>query len=208
MRFRAGKCCLMARFRTFTSDRFRVIAVGAAVLLACPALGSMARQESMTRKGLGRIATEAEIRAWDIEVAPDGAGLPAGRGTVRQGARTYAANCAMCHGATGIEGPADKLAGGQGTLRDASPMKTVGSYWPYATTLYDYIYRAMPPAAPQSLSADEVYGLVAWILYRNGILNEQGSLDAKTLPSIQMPNRDGFKPDFRFTSPRSERNTE
>ncbi|WP_447979202.1 c-type cytochrome [Candidatus Nitrospira bockiana] len=141
---------------------------------------------------LGRPATEADINAWDIDVSPSGEGLPPGRGTVRQGAAVYAAKCAACHGATGVEGPADRLVGGQGTLKSDQPLKAVGSYWPYATTLYDYIRRAMPLTAPQSLTSDEVYAVVAWILYRNGIIPEEAALDAGTLAAVQMPNRHGF----------------
>lgn len=147
--------------------------------------------------GLGRPATEAEIRTWDIDVAPSGEGLPPGRGTVKQGAQVYAAKCAACHGSTGTEGPHDRLVGGQNTLATSNPIKTVGSYWPYATTLYDYIRRAMPFDAPQSLSADEVYSVVAWLLHQNGILVEDMVTDARTLPQIRMPNRDGFIPDPR-----------
>jgi cytochrome c len=96
-----------------------------------------------------------------------------------------------------MEGPMDRLVGGQGSLTTQRPIKTVGSYWPYATTLYDYIRRAMPFNAPQSLTSEEVYAVVAWILYRNGILPENAELDARSLPAIQMPNRNGFAPDPR-----------
>lgn len=145
--------------------------------------------------GLGRPASEAEVRAWDIDVSPSGAGLPAGRGTVKQGAVVYAAKCAACHGPTGKEGRYDRLVGGQGTLKGAEPVKTVGSYWPFATTLYDYIYRTMPFTAPQSLQPDEGYSVVAWILFQNGIIPEDAVMDAGTLPAVRMPNRDGFVPD-------------
>jgi mono/diheme cytochrome c family protein len=154
------------------------------------------------RYGIGRPATESEMRAWNIDIAPSGEGLPAGRGTVPRGAAIYAQKCASCHGPTGIEGPRDRLVGGQGTLKSSEPIKTVGSYWPYATTLYDYIYRTMPFTAPQSLTADEVYSLVAWILARNGILPDDAVIDAKTLPAIRMPNRNGFVPDPRPDIPR------
>lgn len=147
--------------------------------------------------GLGRPATEAEIQAWNSDVSPTGEGLPSGRGTVKHGAQVYAAKCAACHGPTGVEGPQDRLVGGRGTLATAEPVKTVGSYWPYATTLYDYIQRAMPLTAPQSLTPDEVYSVVAWILFRNGIIAEDAVLDARALPAIRMPNREGFAPDPR-----------
>ena len=146
---------------------------------------------------LGRVATPEEIQAWDIDVAPDGEGLPAGRGTVKEGERVYAGRCAGCHGATGAEGFAPKLVGGQGTLASANPMKTVGSYWPYATTLFDYIHRAMPFVAPQSLTPDQVYAVTSWILFRNGLLDKDAVLDRQTLPKVRMSHRNGFVPDPR-----------
>ncbi len=147
--------------------------------------------------GPGRVATDDEIRAWESDVAPDGEGLPVGGGTVEEGANVYAERCASCHGATGVEGPMSRLVGGQGTLATAHPLKTVGSYWPYATTLFDYIYRAMPFDAPQSLTPDQVYAVAAWIMFRNGLLEQEAALNQKTLPLIQMPNRNGFAPDPR-----------
>ncbi len=144
---------------------------------------------------IGRQATGAEIQAWNIDISPTGEGLPPGQGTVSRGAAVYAATCAVCHGATGTEGPMTKLVGGQGTLTTNHPVKTVGSYWPYATTLYDFIYRAMPLTAPQSLTPDEVYSVVAWLLFRNRIIPENTVIDAKTLPVIRMPNRGGFVSD-------------
>ncbi len=146
---------------------------------------------------LGRVATPEEIQAWDIDVAPDGEGLPAGRGTVEEGERVYAKHCAGCHGATGVEGPNPKLVGGQGTLTSAHPVKTVGSYWPYATTLFDYIYRAMPFVAPQSLTPNQVYAVTAWILFQNGLLDKAVVLDRETLPKVRMLHRTGFVPDPR-----------
>ena len=148
------------------------------------------------RYGLGKPATEADIKAWEIDIAPNGAGLPQGRGTVQQGATLYAAKCAACHGRTGTEGPNDRLVGGQGSLATDHPIKTIGSYWPYATTLYDYIFRAMPFTAPQSLTPDEVYSLVAWLLHQNGIIQKDAVMDVRTLPTIRMPNRDGFLSDL------------
>lgn len=147
--------------------------------------------------GVGRPATDEEIRAWDIDVNSTGEGLPPGQGTVKQGAHVFASKCAMCHGPTGIEGPKDKLVGGQNTLTTAKPLKTIGSYWPYATTLYDYIHRAMPFTAPQSLTPDETYSVVAWLLFQNKIIPEDAVIDARTLPSIPMPNRNGFVQDPR-----------
>jgi cytochrome c len=147
--------------------------------------------------GFGRPATDAEISAWNIDVSPTGEGLPSGRGTAKKGASVYAKKCAACHGPTGVEGPRDRLVGGQGTLATANPVKTVGSYWPYATTLYDYVYRTMPFTTPQSLTPNEVYAVVAWILFQNGIIAEGAVMDQQTLPKVQMPNRHGFVPDPR-----------
>jgi mono/diheme cytochrome c family protein len=142
--------------------------------------------------GFGRPATPQEIKGWDIDVSPNGAGLPPGRGDVRQGEAIFAAKCASCHSAHGEGKPMDRLVGGIGTLRDKKPVKTVGSFWPYATTLFDYVRRAMPLNAPQSLNPDEVYAVSAYVLFLNGIVPQAATLDANTLPKIKMPNRDGF----------------
>ncbi len=147
--------------------------------------------------GFGHAPTNSEIQRWDIDVGPTGDGLPLGQGTVSQGAAVFASKCASCHGATGQEGPKDRLVGGQGTLASQQPIKTIGSYWPYATTLYDYVRRAMPFNAPQSLTNDEVYAAIAWLLHQNGIIPADSILDAKTLPAVPMPNRNGFVPDPR-----------
>lgn len=169
--------------------------IGLSSLLAC---GTVQSDSSPTdRYGFGHAVTETEIKQWDIDIAPTGANLPPGRGTVKAGAGVYAAKCASCHGATGTEGPMPRLVGGRGTLTTEHPLKTVGSYWPYATTLYDYVYRAMPYTAPQSLTADETYAVVAWLLFQNGIIAENVVIDARSLPTITMPNRNGFIPDPR-----------
>jgi cytochrome c len=160
------------------------------------------RSERTHGYGIGRAATDQEIQAWNIDVAPTGEGLPPGRGTPKEGATLFAARCAGCHGATGQEGPMDRLVGGAGTLSSQKPIKTIGSYWPYATTLYDYVRRAMPFSAPQSLSPDEVYSVVAWLLYRNGIIAEEFMLDAQSLTGIVMPNRQGFVQDPRPDVPK------
>ena len=146
----------------------------------------------------GRPATPDEIALWDIDVRPDGKGLPSGSGTVAQGKQVFAENCAACHGDAGVGGIKDRLAGGQGTLASATPLKTVGSFWPYATTLFDYIHRAMPYQAPGSLSDDDTYAVAAYILHLNGILPADGKLDRDSLPKVRMPNRDGFVPDPEF----------
>jgi cytochrome c len=142
--------------------------------------------------GLGRLATPEEIAGWNIDVSPDGAGLPPGRGGVNEGKAVYAAKCAACHGSHGEGKPMDPLVGGIGTIFDAKSDRTVGSFWPYATTLFDYIRRAMPLNAPQSLSPDEVYAICAYLLFLNQILPQDATLDAATLPNIEMPNRAPF----------------
>ena len=152
---------------------------------------------SLGHYGIGTPLTEARLAPWNIDVAPDGLNLPAGQGTVAAGRTLYAAQCAACHGAQGEGGQGDRLVGGAGTLASAKPIRTVGSYWPYATTLYDYIRRAMPLYAPQSLSSDEVYAVSAYVLHLNGLWPEDKTLDADALRRIQMPNRDGFVDDAR-----------
>ncbi|SOE71698.1 Cytochrome C oxidase, cbb3-type, subunit III [Burkholderia sp. OK233] len=146
---------------------------------------------------IGTPLTDQDLAAWNIDVAPDGRGLPAGSGDVATGAHVFAAKCAACHGAQGQGGLGDQLVGGQGTLTSAKPKRTVGSYWPYATTLFDYIRRAMPYNAPESLSADEVYALSAFLLNQNGIVPANTRLDAASLPRVAMPNRGGFVADPR-----------
>jgi len=146
----------------------------------------------------GRPATIEEMKLWDIDVRPDGKGLPEGSGTVAHGKSVYEENCEACHGPNGQGGIKDRLAGGQGSLGTENPIKTVGSYWPYATTLFDYIHRAMPYQAPGSLSVDDTYAVAAYILNLNGILSSDGTLDRNTLPAIKMPNREGFIPDPEF----------
>ncbi len=147
------------------------------------------------RFGLGRPATEAEIAVLDIDVGPDGAGLPIGQGRAGDGAPVWAQACAVCHGAAGEGGTAGPVVG-RGQDRP-----TVGSYWPYATTLWDYINRAMPRNRPGTLTAHEVYGLVAWILAANEIIGEADVMDAETLPAVLMPARDQFVPDDRRGGP-------
>ena len=147
--------------------------------------------------GLGHAPDTATLRAADSAIGPRGAELPAGQGSVAEGKQHYAQQCAACHGASGREGPDPVLVGGQGTLATQQPVLTIGSFWPYATTIYDYVYRAMPYNAPQSLSANETYALTAYLLHMNGILGADVTLDAASLPKIRMPNRDGFVSDGR-----------
>lgn len=147
--------------------------------------------------GLGRPATASEIAGWDIDVAPDGKGLPPGRGSVAQGQKLFAERCATCHGQKGEGSPADRLVGGQGSLDTDKPVRTVGSFWPYATTLFDYVRRAMPFDRPGSLNANEIYAVSAYILHLNGLLPADAALDATSLPKMAMPNRPHFVPDAR-----------
>ena len=141
---------------------------------------------------LGQEATPEEVADWDISIPPDGRGLPPGRGDVGQGASVYAEKCETCHGESGSGGLGGALAGGVGSLASESPTKTVNSYWPYATTLFDYIRRAMPLQAPQSLTSEEIYAVSAYILSLDGIVAEDAVLDAASLPEVRMRNRDGF----------------
>ena len=152
--------------------------------------------------GLGWPATPQEIAGWDIDARADGAGLPPGHGAVSDGRAIFGRKCAACHGENGEGGVADALVGGAGTLATAKPVRTVGSYWPYATTLFDYVRRAMPFNAPQSLTTDQTYAVVAYVLFLNHIVPADAVLDAKTLPAVRMPNRDGFRsPDPRPDAP-------
>src|ERR1700761_9054266 len=164
--------------------------------LAAAVVGSLS--SPAWSRDFGRPATPAEIALWDIDVRPDGNGLPHGSGTVAQGKQVFAENCAACHGDNGVGGIKDRLVGGQGTLASAMPVKTVGSFWPYATTLFDYIHRAMPYQAPGSLGIDDTYAVAAYILSLNGILPADDKLDRESLPKIRMPNRDGFVPQPEF----------
>lgn len=140
---------------------------------------------------IGSMPTEAQIAGWDIAVPPNGANLPPGKGTVADGEKIFSITCAMCHGSFG-EGKNGypQLVGGVGSLASNSPEKTPGSYWPYATTIFDYINRAMPFYAPHTLKPDQVYSVVAWLLNANGIVKSDWIADAKTLPLVKMPNRD------------------
>jgi len=141
---------------------------------------------------LGVEATAAQVAGWDVSVASDGSGLPAGSGTAKAGAEIYTAKCFACHGERGQGLVNDKLAGGQGTIGTDAAVKTIGSYWPYATTVFDYVRRAMPYPQPHSLGDQEAYALTAYLLYVNGLIGENDVIDAKTLPKVKMPNHDNF----------------
>ena len=147
--------------------------------------------------GIGRTATPAEIAGWNIDIDRDGSNLPPGSGSVSHGQEVFDQQCASCHGAKGEGGLGDRLVGGQGTIATPKPVRTVGSFWPYAPTLFDYIRRAMPQNAPQSLDNDDVYAVSAYILNLNGLLAADATLDAKTLSAIKMPNRSMFVGDPR-----------
>jgi cytochrome c len=166
----------------------RIAVLGTALLLA-----GAVQAATPAPPRLGRPATPEDIARIDISIPPSGAGLPAGSGTVAQGAAVYAQKCEVCHGANGAGTPSgDRLVGGIGTLATPNPIKTVASYWPYATTLFDYIRRAMPIVAPQSLQNDEVYAVVAYILSIDNIVPKDAVLNAQSLPNVQMPNKSGF----------------
>lgn len=167
-------------------------------LLVVFAVGAVFASASHSQEyGFGKPASAREIAGWNIDVSPDGRGLPPGSGSATLGKPLYEQHCAACHGAKGEGKPADRLVGGRGTLNTDKPVMTVGSYWPYATIVYDYINRAMPFTAPQSLKPDEVYSIAAYLLFLNGIIAENDVMDATTLPKVQMPNRKGFVLDPR-----------
>lgn len=153
--------------------------------------------QSPKRYDLGRPATSAEIARWDISVRPDGRGLPGGGGSVHEGKEIYANRCQKCHGDVGQGRDSVPLVGGRGTLNSDKPLKTVESYWPYATTLFDYINRAMPFDAPGTLPPGQVYAVSAYVLHLGHIVPDDAVLDAGSLPKVRMPNRDGFVPDPR-----------
>ena len=170
--------------------------------LACLATLSAALAGEPGHYGYGTVATPSQIAGWDIDVrGDDGIGLPPGKGSVEQGANVFADQCAACHGTFGEgEGRFPKLAGGSGTLRNDRPEPTVGSYWPFASTLFDYINRAMPYPAPHSLSSDDVYALTAYILNVNDVVAENFVADRDSLPKVKMPNRNAFV----WTDPRPD----
>ncbi|MEA2942743.1 MAG: S-disulfanyl-L-cysteine oxidoreductase SoxD [Bradyrhizobium sp.] len=166
------------------------------VLLAA-ALAYATSAQAQSPYGIGRPATPAEIAGWNIDIDREGHNLPPGSGTVSHGREVYDQQCAACHGAKGEGGLGDRLVGGRGTLATPKPVRTVGSYWPYAPTLFDYIRRAMPQNAPQSLGNDDVYAVSAYVLNLNGLLPADAVLDASTLSAIKMPNRSMFTTDPR-----------
>ena len=174
--------------------RFSNFFVAGVVLLSASA--TLAQTPSYAN--VGRTPTKEEIQAWDIAVGPDGKGLPAGQGSAKEGAPIYAAKCAACHGAAGQGGAiGPRVVGGKAdteTLTTVRPVRSVGGYWPYATTVWDFINRAMPRGQSGTLTPNEVYALTAFILAKSDIIKEDDVLDAKTLPKVEMPNRNGFVP--------------
>jgi len=161
---------------------------------ALPAFAASSSVDAAKTAGphFGVAADPGLMKAWNISIPPDGSNLPPGKGSVSEGEAIYADKCQMCHNEQGKGQPADRLTGGIGSLATQQPIKTVASYWPYATTLFDYIRRAMPVTHPHSLNDHEVYALVAYILSIDGIVKKDAVLDARSLPKIKMPNRDGF----------------
>jgi mono/diheme cytochrome c family protein len=174
----------------------RALAVAGIGLLAIAVTANPLRAQLQTY-GLGRAPTAEEIKAWDLTIPSDGQGLPPGSGTAALGEPIYATRCASCHGERGQNPKYDRLVGGQGSLKTDTPVLTIGSFWPYATTLWSYIHRSQPVDEPGSLTPDQVYAVTAYLLHLNGIIGETDVIDARTLPQIKMPNRDGFVPDPR-----------
>ena len=165
------------------------------VFLSSLMVGNAAWSQAPNYKNVGRAPTVDEIRAWDTAVGPAGKELPPGNGTAKEGAAIFAEKCVVCHGPAGQGSQmAPRLVGGKGTLTTAQPVLTVGSYWAFATTIFDFIYKAMPRGQEGSLKPDQAYALTAFLLYKNDIIKESDTIDAKTLPAIKMPNRDGFIP--------------
>ena len=178
--------------------------LAAAMIFLSMSIGSTTTQAQLPSYGnVGKAPSQEEIRSWDIAIGMEGKELPPGSGTAQDGAPIYAGKCAMCHGQNleGVPMPGQPpgvgtvpLAGGIGTLYTPKQLRTVGSWWPYATTVWDFINRAMPRYQEGSLSANEVYALTAFLLYKNNIIQESEVMDAKSLPKVQMPNRNGFLP--------------
>ena len=183
-----------------------------ALALACATIAPAPAQQgkSTPRYNIGRAPTAEEIRGWDIDVRPDGQGLPSGKGTVAQGEKLFMDNCATCHGEFGEgNGRWPVLAGGKGSLTSDNPVKTIGSYWPYASTVFDYVRHAMPFGNAESLKTDDYYALVAYLLYLNDIVTDETfELNDKNLASIKMPNEQGFVMDDRASTEKSFRQKE
>ncbi|MGE3643125.1 MAG: c-type cytochrome [Beijerinckiaceae bacterium] len=175
---------------------FAVIAIGGSAISV--AKDKPAAQKPAAKIALGRAALPEEIKAWDIDIRPDGVGLPAGKGSVKEGEAIFVEKCAACHGEFGEGvGKWPVLAGGRGSLKSEGPEKTIGSYWPYLSTVYDYIYRAMPFGNAQTLTHDEVYAITAYLLHMNEIVDEKFVLSKENFTSVKMPNVSNFYEDDR-----------
>lgn len=172
----------------------RVIATAVLVAAGLGGFAVLSAKESPApeRPSLGRKASVEEIARWDLTVTADGEGLPPGSGSAAAGAVVFAEHCQACHGENGVGGPADRLTGGVGSLTGSQPIRTPASYWPYAPPLFDYIRRAMPHDAPQSLTAEQTYAVVAYLLALDGVVEPDAVLDAAALRKVVMPNREGF----------------
>jgi mono/diheme cytochrome c family protein len=177
------------------SIRRRLAVTSAALLLGVTAVSVCSAQ--LPTYGLGRAPTVDEVKAWNVTIPPDGKGLPPGAGTAALGKAIYTERCASCHGPKGDDGKYSPLVGGRDTLNTDKPVRTIGSYWPNATTLWSYINRAQPFDEPGSLTHEQVYAVTAYLLHLNGIIGQDEVIDARTLPAVKMPNRDGFVPDAR-----------
>jgi len=177
--------------KMFTRKPVYMLTIAAGVFALNVASVGLAAEAPANPVALGSPVTEAQLADWDLIVAPDGHNLPEGSGTAAQGQAVYQQQCAACHGAAG-EGASGSPALVGGSVSTTPPLLTVGSYWPHASTLFDYVRRAMPPTAPKSLSNTEVYQVTAYVLHLHGVIAEDFVLDKNTLPAVQMPNRDGF----------------
>jgi cytochrome c len=176
----------------FRAARKKIVRLRAAKRLVTLCAGALLAVCALAQGNLGRPVSNDELAKLDITILPDGSGLPAGSGTVADGAKLFVEKCQGCHGASGAGGPFDRLTGGVGSLTSERPVKTAISYWPSATTIFDYIRRAMPRNNPKSLSNDEVYAITAFLLSVDGIVAKDATLDAKSLTGVKMPNKDGF----------------
>jgi cytochrome c len=181
------------------------VLVASGLVAAVPANEPAPGARTAKPLGIGRTATPAEIAGWDIDIRPDGQGLPPGRGTVKQGEAVYMQQCAACHGEFGESaGRWPILSGGAGTLASHDPVKSIGSYWPYASTVIDYIRRSMPFGNAQSLSNDELYAVTAYVLFLNDIIKEENfELNAQTFKTIRLPNEANFYDDDREAAEKS-----
>ncbi len=183
-------------FDNYRNRQIMVLALASVCFLSSVHAQTESTETLPATLSIGRDASSEDIARWDIDIGPDGAGLPAGGGNAKQGKLVYTKKCASCHGPRGRK-DRDKLAGLSGTTQ----RKTIGTYWPYATTLFDYIRRAMPPTEPGSLTDDEVYALTAYILNLNSIIRAGKKMTARSLPKVRMPGRGRFVPDDRNGGP-------